>query len=316
MQPDLVFDVGMNNGDDTGYYLARGYRVVAVEADPTLAEAAAAKFPQALRDRRLTILNCAIGATEGRARFWICDGNAAWNSLDREAASRHGEEARPIEVQVRTFAGIMREFGVPYYAKIDIEGFDRHCLEAIDPADRPVHLSWEISDVGDLFLVRSKGYNAFKCISQTRFEPLEIGARRGSVRLARLDWLRLNIRSILGRSALGRSVLQAAARKVHGTADDGRARPRIARTISWSMPREAGGPASSGSWDFAIGSSGPFGDDLGGSWKAAETVAYEYLDFWLHAGRCAGVNNRDWFDVHATTLPPEQAPVVGTAISH
>ena len=29
---DLVFDIGANNGDDTGFYLAKGFRVVAVDA--------------------------------------------------------------------------------------------------------------------------------------------------------------------------------------------------------------------------------------------------------------------------------------------
>ena len=29
---DLIYDVGMNNGDDTAYYLHKGFRVVAVEA--------------------------------------------------------------------------------------------------------------------------------------------------------------------------------------------------------------------------------------------------------------------------------------------
>ena len=41
MQNDVIFDVGMNNGDDTAYYLHLGCRVVAVEADPVLAAAVA-----------------------------------------------------------------------------------------------------------------------------------------------------------------------------------------------------------------------------------------------------------------------------------
>jgi len=39
---DLVFDIGMHNGDDTAYYLARGYRVVAVEANPSMCATAQA----------------------------------------------------------------------------------------------------------------------------------------------------------------------------------------------------------------------------------------------------------------------------------
>ena len=32
MIPELIYDVGMHNGDDTAYYLHRGFRVIAVEA--------------------------------------------------------------------------------------------------------------------------------------------------------------------------------------------------------------------------------------------------------------------------------------------
>ena len=36
----LIIDVGMHNGDDTAFYLAKGFEVVAVEANAALVEAA------------------------------------------------------------------------------------------------------------------------------------------------------------------------------------------------------------------------------------------------------------------------------------
>ena len=36
MNPRLIYDVGMHNGDDTAYYLRRGFRVVAIEPNPAL----------------------------------------------------------------------------------------------------------------------------------------------------------------------------------------------------------------------------------------------------------------------------------------
>ncbi|TIL80880.1 MAG: FkbM family methyltransferase, partial [Mesorhizobium sp.] len=48
MQADLVYDVGMNNGDDTAYYLHRGFRVVAIEADPDLCNGAVSRFGKEL----------------------------------------------------------------------------------------------------------------------------------------------------------------------------------------------------------------------------------------------------------------------------
>ena len=38
MVPDLIYDVGMHNGSDTAYYLHKGFRVLAIEANPVLAK--------------------------------------------------------------------------------------------------------------------------------------------------------------------------------------------------------------------------------------------------------------------------------------
>ncbi len=44
--PRLVFDAGMNNGDDTAYYLFRGFDVVAIEANPALCARARRRLPR------------------------------------------------------------------------------------------------------------------------------------------------------------------------------------------------------------------------------------------------------------------------------
>jgi hypothetical protein len=62
---DLIYDVGMNNGDDTVYYLRRGFRVVAIEADPRLAKSAAERFRTQISSGQLRILN--IGSPPKKA---------------------------------------------------------------------------------------------------------------------------------------------------------------------------------------------------------------------------------------------------------
>src|SRR5579871_6024138 len=69
---DLVFDVGMHRGEDTAYYLHKGYRVVAFEANPSLIEHARIRFREELESGRLTIVPGAI--TEGtpeNATFYV-----------------------------------------------------------------------------------------------------------------------------------------------------------------------------------------------------------------------------------------------------
>jgi hypothetical protein len=41
---DLIYDVGMHNGDDSAFNLRQGFKVVAVEADPQFSERARQTF--------------------------------------------------------------------------------------------------------------------------------------------------------------------------------------------------------------------------------------------------------------------------------
>ncbi len=87
MIPDLIYDVGMDNGDDTAYYLHKGYRVVAIEADPVTAEAGRQRFSAAIQQGKLTIVNCGVAADEGETTFWVCDDAPQLSSLIRPAPS-------------------------------------------------------------------------------------------------------------------------------------------------------------------------------------------------------------------------------------
>ena len=53
MSAEIIYDVGMNNGDDTAYYLSRGHRVVAIEANPLLAREVAVRFHTEIAAGRL-----------------------------------------------------------------------------------------------------------------------------------------------------------------------------------------------------------------------------------------------------------------------
>jgi FkbM family methyltransferase len=73
MEQDLIIDLGAHNGDDTGYYLQKGFRVVSVEANPILAEQIAGRFPHAVRAGRLTVLNIGIVERAGTLPFWVSE---------------------------------------------------------------------------------------------------------------------------------------------------------------------------------------------------------------------------------------------------
>jgi hypothetical protein len=52
LQPDLIYDVGFHVGEDTEFYLKKGYRVLAVEANPELCARGQMRFADAIRDHR------------------------------------------------------------------------------------------------------------------------------------------------------------------------------------------------------------------------------------------------------------------------
>lgn len=269
---DLVYDVGMHNGDDTAYYLHRGYRVVAVEANPALAEKARHRFGREIAAGRLEVLNVGIAAADGEAEFYVSDVDV-WSSFDREAAGRWGTRVRAVRVPCRRFDAILAAHGVPHYLKIDIEGSEPLCLDALRAGEVPEYLSIEMSHregdrhVGEL---RRLGYTGFKCVRQN-----DLVAMTPENLAAELAWRRRRGGGGLGALA-------------------GRA---------WRRARLRLRPPREGDWVFRRGSSGPFGPALAGRWLDG----VEMLDLWREL-RDASAELRSrrlewWFDVHAHAPP-------------
>ena len=65
---DLIYDVGMHNGNDTAFYLHQGFRVIAIDADPRAVDAAKQRFRSDLASERLKFLNVGIAETAEEER--------------------------------------------------------------------------------------------------------------------------------------------------------------------------------------------------------------------------------------------------------
>jgi FkbM family methyltransferase len=179
MIKDLIYDLGMHDGADTAYYLSKGFRVVAVEADPALAQSAALRFARPLAAKRLVVVNKAVAAKPGRVVLHRVE-NSIWSTLEQdrvELAARKGSSHSDVEVEATTSADLLREFGVPYYIKIDIEGLDTTALRGLsDLEERPPFVSIE-SERRDLRSIREElrtftalGYHQFKVVAQHRVQ--------------------------------------------------------------------------------------------------------------------------------------------------
>jgi FkbM family methyltransferase len=280
VQPDLIYDVGMHNGDDTAHYLEQGFRVIGIEADPDFADACRKRFAAHVGSGQLTILNVGVAQENGSAKFWICDSNSVWNSFDRSMASRAGCPHHSIEIQTRCFDDILRSFGIPVYLKIDIEGNDRLCLDALRGTRLPDFISAEDQGIDESLgvpvvpnLMRELGYRYFKLVSQHNFEPY---FRRKSAFVDR----------------------------VTHSAAHGRFQMPGLRSVAEYCTFKSILARRNGGYQFPYGSSGPWGEGIPGRWFSFETISRAYnLERARHFSQPGVTDYSFWCDWHAKVMP-------------
>ncbi len=175
-EPDLVYDLGMHEGEDTDYYLAKGYRVVAVDASPVLCEEQSKRLAGPIAAGQLTIINAAIAAESGPVSFYASP-VTIWGTTNREFADRNERcgagASTEITVEGVEFGCLLDKHGTPHFAKIDIEGADLLCLEGLrGRPEVPHYLSIESEKrswdglLHEFDLLTELGYERFKIVPQ------------------------------------------------------------------------------------------------------------------------------------------------------
>jgi len=256
----------MHTGNDTAFYLACGFRVLAVEADPHLVAAAKTRFKLEIASKKLTILNFALAEHNTTAPFWINEVRPALNSFSRHLTARSGEPHHSISIQCKRLDEILSEYGIPHYMKIDIEGSDIVCCNQLSPSTRPKYISVEMSQVELLLKLRDLGYDRFKLINQNDLQPigpediaLHVQALRRLYRLA-------NYRTTDRKLSL--RLQRAGAAKIL----------RLAKAMGVWDVRKPFKTRLVPEWQFTekdIGTfSGTFGEDLPGEWLTWQEMAY------------------------------------------
>lgn len=268
---ELVLDVGMHNGDDTSYYLARGYDVVAVEANPALCDEARERFADDIAAGHLSIRNIGIAESSGELEFWVSE-NSEWSSFHRDMATRAGAQAVSIRVKTMPFRDVLADLDAPLFIKIDIELNDSLCLGDLGCCDPlPPYVSFEghVGAVPDIEHLAGLGYRGFKCVRQNDLRE---------IKPSNLKW-HGRMRRVLVRT------------------------DRHARSVADGLRRLYYRRRPVGGWRFPSGSSGPLGRDLPGPWLTRQ----EMLDVWeglLAIDRKLDAQGLgEWFDVHAALEP-------------
>ena len=139
---DLVFDIGAHVGNQTRCLAGLGARVVAIEPQP--------QFARWLRwlfrgDRRVTVVETALGARPGRASLHpsprtptVATLSTDWIAAVGSTRSFAGVRwAAPFDVPVTTLDALIEQHGLPRFCKIDVEGFEAEILRGLS---RPIPL--------------------------------------------------------------------------------------------------------------------------------------------------------------------------------
>lgn len=185
---DLVFDIGLHLGEDSEYYLRKGFRVVGFEANPALVQEARARFDHEIASGRMHIVEGAVDDQDRRTvQFFVHPQQSVWGTTDEAWAMRNaprGGASMSVDVPTVDFAQALREFGVPHYMKVDIEGADRICLESLHSfRDRPRYVSIESEKTdwhaleAEFELLESLGYRRFAICQQEGMGGRELAAR-------------------------------------------------------------------------------------------------------------------------------------------
>ncbi|MET4802890.1 FkbM family methyltransferase [Bradyrhizobium sp. LB11.1] len=180
---NLIYDLGAHKGEDTGFYLKKGFNVVAIEAVPEFCIALGEQFSREVATGKLKILNLAVAKTPGEIDFYVNTKHSVWGTANLGWAKRNqmmgAGSFQKTTVKAERLTDIMREHGVPRYCKIDIEGNDFDALSSLECIPAPprfVSIESEKENWDDLVkefeLLRRLGYSRFKIIDQ-RLVPLQ-----------------------------------------------------------------------------------------------------------------------------------------------
>lgn len=183
---DLIYDVGMHIGEDTDFYLKKGFRVIAFEANPELVKLNQKKFEQQIKNKKLVIISGAIieNPESDKVKFYVNKKRTVWGTVDPEWVARNektGAIHEVIEVNAIDFAKCIEVYGIPYYMKIDIEGADLVCLNALKNFSmRPSYISVESEKVifsklvEEIALFECLGYNKFVAVQQGNIKNTKV----------------------------------------------------------------------------------------------------------------------------------------------
>jgi FkbM family methyltransferase len=183
----IIYDLGANVGSNLEYYLKKADRVVAVEANPALAEKLRIQFASAISAGQLFIEQSVISVEKDVAHvpFYIHKLHSAISQFPKPDAAIL-DDFNCVLLPAKSIAAIIKQYGAPWYIKIDLEHYDAIVLKSLFENDiRPPFISAEAHHADILIsLAGIGGYQAFQSVDAyvipNQFKNHTIQTRNGA----------------------------------------------------------------------------------------------------------------------------------------
>ncbi|HSW37933.1 MAG TPA: FkbM family methyltransferase [Acidobacteriota bacterium] len=132
---DLVFDVGANVGDYTEIFLDLGATVVAIEPQPVCIDILKKRFSQ---NPDVILITKGLSNEETTRQFFVSTKNHATSTFSEkfktEGPFNNRKWDKQLDIQTTTLDALIRDYGLPRFCKIDVEGYEYEVLDGLHAA--------------------------------------------------------------------------------------------------------------------------------------------------------------------------------------
>lgn len=200
----LVFDIGANVGALSAILSSLGNRVIALEPNADCVRHIQLSYP----DQGIEVIQAVAGPCNGLASLNLSDEKDDMSSLSKEwmaaIQKQHKEYCRlwskQIAVPMLTLDTLIKHYGMPYFIKVDVEGFEEPVLGGLSV--QPPLVSFE--------------FNAAFLPAAMRCLDMKVFASGSIFNFAMGDLTRLELENWIGRQELKEVLSRMEHRDRHG----------------------------------------------------------------------------------------------------